>query len=86
LVYSYTKGNARSSYLPTQRPTALTRVEKKERATRVVIANEKKTARPQIEEVLNLKPISAFDLKKQIVFILNCKQKYIKKIRNKTIE
>jgi len=45
--------------LPVKRPIAPTKADNKEKAIKVAVANNKKTARPQVEEVSNSEPASA---------------------------
>jgi len=53
------------SYLPVKRPTALAKADNKKKAIKIIVANDKKTARPQVEEVSNLKPVSVFNLENE---------------------
>jgi len=48
-------------YLPAKRSTAPAEADNKEKAIKIAAANDKKTARLQVEEVSNLEPASASD-------------------------
>jgi len=45
--------------------TALAKIDNKEKAIKIVVANDKKTVWPQIEKVSNLESVSAFDLENE---------------------
>jgi len=48
-------------YLPAKRPTAPVEADNKKKTIKVTAASDKKTARPQVEKVSNLKPANTSD-------------------------
>jgi len=64
LYFRYSRSGHRArncSYLPAKRPTAPTKADNKKKTTKITAASDKKTARPQVEEVSDSEPANASD-------------------------
>jgi len=58
-------GTQNCLYLPTKRPTVPAETGNKKKATKVAVANNKKTTWPQIKKVSNLESANASDLENE---------------------
>jgi len=64
LCFCYNESGYRARnclYLPAKRPTAPAEVSNKKKAIKIIAANNKKAARPQVKKVLDSEPVNASD-------------------------